>query len=200
MTTRNDCRRPFLPELFENSVGRPKEAVIVDTEAPLPELPKLAEARFAEAERRCKNPILLRDMRLRLAGYTQRQVEALHPEVTNKDGVVEALRRYGLLEIARQLTSERLIDNHREIALTTTEMQLENLTGAEPKADTRLAIVGGISTDKVATAERWTTRGETGENLGDRLAEIAERIVKAGGKLDLKISGPGGEAKIEAGE
>ena len=185
-------------------VGRPpnSEVVIVSEvdAAVLPPLPKAAEARWDDATRRCTSKPLLRDMRLRLAGYTQRQIEALNEDARGRDTINQALRRYSLLEISRQLTSERIVDNHREIAVDATELQLEELGKEDGKPSTALAIVAGISTDKVANAEKWASRSTSSENLGDSLVEIAERIVKAGGSLDLHIKGPGGSARIEAGD
>ncbi len=90
--------------------------------------------------------------------------------------------------IARRVTSNAVVDNHREIALKATHMQLENLDSGSVDKD--LAVVGGISTDKIRDYEGWKNRRGGEENLGDCLIEIAERIVTSGGKLDLTIEGP----------
>lgn len=110
------------------------------------------------------------------------------------------LERFSLQHHARAMASKRLLDNHREIALEGTEQILTTLDKPGGKVDKGLAIVAAISTDKVAMKEGWQ-RGDLGDgNLGDKLAEIADKIVRGGGRLDLTIEGPGGKAKIEAGE
>ena len=85
------------------------------------------------------------------------------------------------------------------MALEATEMQLEKL-GSGENPSTVLAITAGVATDKVLKAEELAQKRGSGENLGDSLIEIAEKIVKSGGSLDLKITGPEGTARIEAGD
>ena len=98
----------------------------------------------------------------------------------------DGLHRYGLSDISRQSASSALVDNHREIALEATALQLEKL--AQGEADTKLAVVGGISTDKVRDREGWKNRNGPEEKLGDRLAEIAQMIIQRPSKLDLHLT------------
>ena len=88
-------------------------------------------------------------------------------------------------------TDPRVLDQHREIALECGEKQLENL--ANGSVDKDLAVVGGISTDKIRDYEGWKNRRGGEENLGDCLIEVAERIIRRGGKFGLQIEGPGGD-------
>ncbi len=159
------------------------------------ELPADALAPWRKVDDKCRSEKLKHGMRLRLGGISLRN--ASNNAGISQAAIRDGLHRYGLLEISRRVCSESIVDGHREIALETNSLQLEKLAVGDP--DPKLAIVGGISTDKVANSEQWTKRGEAIGNLGDCLIDIAERIVAGGGKLDLTISGPGGEAKIEAG-
>ncbi len=169
-----------------NETGSESGALIFNEMDPIPEIPPDAESAWKKVEAKCTSEPLKLGMQLRLGGLTMR-------DAAGRCGISDrairgGLDRYGLSDIARRVTSHAVVDNHREIALKATHMQLENLDSGSVDKD--LAVVGGISTDKIRDYEGWRNRRGGEENLGDCLIEIAERIVKGGGKLDLTIEGP----------
>ncbi len=169
-----------------NETGSESGALIFNEMDPIPEIPSDAASAWKKVEEKCTSESLKLGMQLRLGGSMLRDAAARCGMSTS--ALQRGLHRHGLSDIVRRVVSNALVDNHREIALKTTNMQLENLDSGE--VDTKLAIVGGISTDKVKDYEGWKNRRGGEENLGDCLIEIAERIVKGGGKLDLTIEGP----------
>jgi len=159
--------------------------------------PKEAVELWKGVERRCKSPNLKYAMILNLNGYSQREASragGYDDPSTLRDGLL----RYGLRHIANG--TDRLVANHREIAVLTTEMQLEQLhSGEEP--DTKLAIVGGISTDKVEKREQWSKHESEGADLMGALGSVAAQIIKAGGKVEARLTtGDGGEATLSIGQ
>ncbi len=171
-----------------NETGSESGALIFNEMDPIPEIPPDAESAWKKVEEKCTSEPLKLGMQLRLGGSMLRDAAAGCGMSTS--ALQRGLHRHGLSDIVRRVVSNALVDNHREIALKTTNKQLENLDSGE--VDTKLAIVGGISTDKVKDYEGWRNRRGGEENLGDCLIDIAERVVRSGGRLDVTIEGPCG--------
>jgi hypothetical protein len=164
--------------------------------APLPPIPAEAAEAWKEVEARCKSEPLKRGMRYCLGGYSQREACKL-AGLSDRVLVREGLKRWGLRDLANR--TDRLVQNHREIAVQTTDALLERLADEDETRSIpakELAVVGGISTDKVRDYERWTQgQGET-PDFGEAVGRIAERIVKAGGRLSARLRSQAGEAEV----
>jgi hypothetical protein len=76
---------------------------------------------------------------------------------------------------------------HSEIADEAGRQLLERLQAGEKMTSKELAVIGGISTDKVRDAENW--KGQGGGDEGNWLATIASRL-KPDQTLELKVSAP----------
>ncbi len=168
-----------------NESGSESGALIFSETDPIPAVPPDAESAWKKVEEKCTSEPLKLGMQLRLGGLTMRDA-AVRCGISDR-AIRGGLDRYGLSDIARRVASNAVVDNHREIALKATHMQLEKLDNGE--VDKELAVVGGISTDKIRDYEGWKNRRGGEENLGDCLIEIAERVVRSGGRLDLTIEG-----------
>jgi hypothetical protein len=106
--------------------------------------------------------------------------------------IVRAARRYGL----QSVSTEQLVDRVRRVADMSLE-ELERRLEADPASFTtkELGITSGIMVDKLAKRERWGD--DVGASRGSPLLQqIAEKLLRDGGKLELRVSR--GERDAEA--
>ena len=100
-------------------------------------------------------------------------------------------QKHGLIS----MTTKYLIDQFRRTGYVAIDLVEDRITDDRDSVSVKdAAIVAGIATDKIAKKERWGQGEQEGASLGDRLAEIAERIVSSPGKLDIHITAGSGQA------
>ena len=100
-------------------------------------------------------------------------------------------KRAGLVEVH----SEQLVASFRRISeLSSAEIERRLVEEPETISTKDLAVIAGISADKIAKAERWGSDGGDRENQRPRWLEAVSRILEQGGAtLTVSIASPDGE-------
>jgi hypothetical protein len=118
------------------------------------------------------------------AGQSYREAAKAEGYASHSE-IVRAARRYGL----QSVTTERLVDRVRRVADMSLE-ELERRLEADPASFTtkELGITSGIMIDKVSKRERWSVDDVAGGRGSPMLQQIAEKLLRDGGKLELRVS------------
>ncbi len=155
---------------------------------PLPEIPEENAKGWELIQDSQLGDRMKRALRRVATGESYRQASQAEGYKDHKRVWVHA-HKYGLID----LRTERLISQVRRTTHLSLALVEHRLTEDPDAVTTKDAvIVAGIGLDKLAKRERWGQEPE-GENLGDKLLEIAAQIVKAPGALDLHVSISGAE-------
>ncbi len=85
------------------------------------------------------------------------------------------------------MRTRRLIDTHRHVArLSGEELELRLTTEPEKISASQMAVISGISTDKVLAHEKSQT--DDGSSYLSALEKMAERFAESGKTLELKVT------------
>jgi hypothetical protein len=149
-------------------------------------LPALPEHQIEVWERLCsrmKDCPTRRGVYFLLAGWTYRQ--AGKAAGVAHSALTDAAERYGLRPAIH--TSGRAVLNHRALEIATTEELLERHRNGEFRADSSrdLAVIAGISRDKVAAFEQ---KQEGNVGALTLLERIAGGLAERGMRLDVSLS------------
>ena len=104
--------------------------------------------------------------------------------------------QYGIVDVR----TKRLIDGHRRVArLSGEELEQRLTTKPEKISAAQLAVIAGISTDKVLKSEEKAK--DDGASYLSALEKMAERFAEGGKTLELRVSlGPTAPGATESHE
>jgi hypothetical protein len=165
----------------------------------LPPIPAEAREAWAYVEANCTGEKILRGMRYVLAGRTYREAEELTG--CSRGTIWDGIQRWGLRRHAA--STDTIVQRHREVAALALGELLRRLEDGEtldgiPAKE--LAIISGISSDKVAAKERWVSGQPGSTDLGDTIGRFAAQLAGAGARLQARLTSPDGAvAELEIG-
>ena len=151
----------------------------------LPEIPEENLEAWEKIEASQIQPRMKRALRRLAAGMSLRKAAESEGYKT-KASIFRYAQKHGLIS----MTDKALVNQFRRTAYKSLD-EIEHRITEDPDSVSvkDLAVIAGISADKIAKKERWGDRLPE-ENLGDCIIEIAEIVVRRGGKLGLTIEGP----------
>jgi hypothetical protein len=124
-------------------------------------------------------------------GWSTRDAAEAEGYATHQD-VWRYCRRFDLVDIR----TGRIMAGNGRIAYLANELVEQRMVEKPDDISTRdLSIASGIAQDKLAKYERWGQDQES-EDFGEAVGRIAERIVKAGGRLSARLRTMQGEAEV----
>ena len=92
-------------------------------------------------------------------------------------------KQYGIVDVRTQ----RVMDGHRHIArLSGEELERRLTTEPEKISPSQLAVISGISTDKLLAHEKNQT--DDGSSYISALEQMAQRVAESGASLELKVT------------
>jgi hypothetical protein len=148
----------------------------------LPAVAKEAEEAWAKIEQSNLGDRMKRALR-RIAGGGSIRGAAEAEGYTSHSDVYRYAKRFG---IADERT-RAIINAHRSVAKLAGEEMVKRLTENPDEIKTpALAIIGGISTDKVLAHEKSQT--DDGSSYISALEKVAAEILASGKSLELKVS------------
>lgn len=157
-------------------------SVIETPSADLPAVPKEFEEAWAEIEQSGLGDRMKSALRRIACGESIRGAAEAEEYASHVD-VYRYAKRFGIVDVR----TRSLIDTHRRIAKLSGE-ETERRLIEEPDAikSPALAVVGGISTDKVLAYEKTET--DDGTTYISALEKVAARIAESGESLELRVS------------
>ncbi len=167
-----------------------KQTVGNSLPATLPPLPEHCIEAWARLERDMSDCRTRLGLRYVLAGWSYREAAA-EADLIDHGVLVKAVQRHGLVDLAHR--TDRLASNHRQVAILATEELIERgaKDGFKEDASRDVAVVAGVSTDKVRD---WEKRNERPQDALSLLQQIAGGLADAGMRLDLSLQ-PAGEVE-----
>ena len=149
----------------------------------LPEIPEENLEAWERIEATQIQPRMKRALR-RLASGASLLAAARSEGYKSTSDLFGYAQKHGLVP----MTTKYLVNQLRRTGMVAVDLAFDRITDDPDSVSVKdAAIVAGIMTDKIARKEKWG-QSEPEENLGDRLAEIAERIIQYPGKLDIHIT------------
>jgi len=144
-------------------------------------LPEAAEAWDKICDSKVQ-PRMLSALRRVCAGATIREARIAEGYASHSE-IAKHCKRFGLLK----LTTRSIIDQHRSIAkLSAEEMERRLHEKPEEIPTNQLAVIGGISTDKVLSHEKQAK--DDGSTYLSALEAMAKRVAESGAELELKVT------------
>ncbi len=149
----------------------------------LPEIPEENLEAWEKIEASQIQPRMKRALRRLAAGMSLRVAAASEGYKTKAD-LFRYAQKHGLVS----MTTKYLINQCRRTGMVAVDLAYDRIVNDPDSVSVKdAAIVAGIMTDKIARKEKWG-QSEPEENLGDRLAEIAQMIIQSPSKLDIHIT------------
>ena len=150
--------------------------------ADLPAIAKEAEEAWKKIEQSNLGDRMKRALR-RIACGEGIQDSAEAEGYSSHSDVYRYAKRFGIVDVR----TSRLIDKHRHVARLSGEVLERRLTKEPEKISAaQLAVIQGISTDKVLAHEKNQT--DDGASYLSALEKMAERFAEGGKTLELRVS------------
>jgi len=141
-----------------------------------------AQAAWKEVEQSNLGDRMKRALRHVVGGVAVREAAELEGYNDSRD-LYRYCKRFGLIDTR----TAAIVNTHRNIAkLAGTEMERRLIEEPDQIKTPALAVIGGISTDKVLAFEKVET--DDGTAYLSALERMAERVAESGTTIELKVS------------
>ena len=149
----------------------------------LPPLPEHCKEAWARLEREMSDCRTRAGLRYVLAGWSYRE-SAAAVDLRDHGVLIKAIQRHGLVDLAHR--TDRITRNHRQVAILATEELVERGAAGKFADDTSrdLAVVAGVSTDKVRD---WEKKQEAPADALSLLERIGRGLAETGMQLDMSL-------------